>query len=176
MQTDSSCTAAAPLPAGPSVTTTTALTPAAVFLLAPPPRPRRPPLFGQLPSSCEQAVASWQATLRMAEVVEFLDRLENGPNEERVFQSRIFVYKDGPHRYVLCTSFCSCAEKSLEVVTGLLPGLLTAAENKVVDKEQQVAPGDGDGPPVLMNPTESFPKYCAGRYTLAPDLGDRCDL
>jgi len=94
----------------------------------------------------------------MAEVVEVLDRLANGPNKERVFQSSTIVYKDGSHRYVLCTSFCSCEEKSLEVVTGLLPGLLAAAENKVVDKEQQVAPGDVDGPPVLINPTESFPE------------------
>jgi len=111
----------------------------------------------------------------MAEVIDALDLFRNGPDNERVFETSTIVYKDGHDRYVLRTSH-HCGEKPLEVLTGLLPGLLAAAEDKVAAKERQVAPGDVDGPPLLINPDESFPEFHAGLYTLAPDLCDRRDL
>ncbi|OSX72734.1 hypothetical protein BU14_0408s0012 [Porphyra umbilicalis] len=111
----------------------------------------------------------------MAEVIDPLDLLQNGPDNERVFETSTIVYTDGCDRYVLRTSR-HCDDKPLEVLTGLLPGLLAAAQEKVADKERQVAPGDVNGPPVLINPDEAFPEFHAGLYTLAPDLCNRRDL
>jgi len=64
----------------------------------------------------------------------------------------------------------------MKVVTDLFPGPLAAVENNVVDNERKVARGDLDGPPVLISPTEFFPEYLTGLYTLAPDLCGSRDL
>jgi len=69
-------------------------------------------------------------------VIDPLDLLRNGPDNERVFETSTIVYTDGCDRYLLRTSR-HCDDKPLEVLTGLLPGLLAAAQEKVADKERQ---------------------------------------